>query len=334
MTKLQEKKHFKIIYSLILNTVIMAFFLIAFQLRYEMPDDFVFSNLITDGSYNFSFMSPVMASLMGLLQNIIYPVNAYVIVCLVAAFFACTAITRVFIDKFNPITTFCFTLVFNGFLGINHYGTIAYTRMAALMSVAGFLCIIHYSNKEKWKLGTVIGIILTVFGSIFRFAIFEVCVALAVFFVLGKSITEYFRKNKEERKFIDIIKIIFEPKRLISAVVAVVLCFGISYTASFVIKSDKNVDYFTKYTAARSAVYDYQLPEYDTHKDGYLEINIDENDLLMLRNLYMDDEGAFTYDKLKEIRSVKNKVDSNETSIVENMKLMLICESGNIRAVW
>ena len=43
MAKLQEKKHFKIVYALLLNAVIMAFFLIVIPLHYEMPDDYVFS---------------------------------------------------------------------------------------------------------------------------------------------------------------------------------------------------------------------------------------------------------------------------------------------------
>lgn len=334
MAKLQEKKHFKIVYALLLNAVIMAFFLIVIPLHYEMPDDYVFSNLITDGSYNFNFMSPVMASLMGLLQRVFYPVNAYVVVCLLTAFFACTAITRVFIDKFNPFVAFCFTIVLNGFLGINHYGTIAYTRMAALMTVAGFLCIVHYSKREKWKLGSIIGIVLILFGSIFRFAIFEVSVAAAGFFVIGKSITDYYCKNKEDCKPVDFFKILFEPKRFVLAIVAVVLCFAVSYGASFVIRSDSSVDYFIKYTAARSNVYDYMLPEYEENKEAYERINVDDNDLFMLRHLYMDDEGAFTYDQLKEIRKVKDTVNSNESSMLENLKLMVICEVGNIRAVW
>lgn len=334
MTKLQEKKYFKIVYALIINAVIMSFFLIVFQLYYEMPDDFVFSNLITDGSYNFNFMSPVMACFIGLIQNIIYPLNAYVIVCLLFAFAACIVVTRVLLDRFNLVTATCFTLVFNGFLSINHYGTIAYNHMAVLMSAVGFLCIIHYSDREKWKFGILLGILFVIVGSIFRFALFEVCVAVAVFFVLGKSITDYFRKNKTERKIIDIIKNIFDPKRLIAAVIAIVLCFGTNYISSFVIKSDKRVDNFIKYTAARSDVYDYRLPDYETHKEEYSKIGIDDNDLLMLRNLYMDDEGAFSYDKLKEIKSVKNSVDSAETSLFDNLKLMVICEAGNLRAVW
>lgn len=312
----------------------MAFFLIVFQLYYEMSDDYVFSNLITDGSYNFNFMSSVMACFIGLIQNIIYPVNAYVIVCLLFAFAACTVVTEVLLDRFNLVAATCFTLIFNGFLSINHYGTIAYNHMAVLMSVVGFLCIIHYSNREKWKFGTVLGIAFVIIGSLFRFELFEVCVAVAVFFVIGKSVTEYFRKNKSERKAIDVFKIIFEPKRLVAAVIAVALCFGISCISSFAIKSDKRVDNFIKYTAARSAVYDYQLPDYETHKEEYSKTGIDDNDLLMLRNLYMDDEGAFTYDKLKEIKSVKSSVDSAETSLFDNLKLMVICEAGNLRAVW
>lgn len=333
-TKLTDKKYFNLVYAFILNAVVMAVFLMIFNFKYELPDDLVYSQLLADEAYDFHFMNYILCVLFGTVQKVIFPFTAYVFVSLFFSFCAFVAISKVFLDRFNLAVATGIILVLNGFFAVNHYETIAFTKMAGLLSVAGFLCLIHYSQKNKWKTGIIVGGILILLGSMYRFEIFEVSVAVAFFFVLGKSFADYFTVEKGERKAGDFFKILFEKKRLISVIVIVALCFSAQFVSTKITTSTEELSYFTEYTKARSAVYDYEIPPYDECKEEYDKIGIDENDMKMLKNGYMDDEGALTLENLKAMKTIQDNYEQDGSSYIDTLKLMLVSEAGNIRAVW
>ena len=335
MTKLQEKKYFKMGYALLLNAVIMAFFLIVFPLHYEMPDDHSYSQFITDGNYIFYIVDLVLGYIIGMLQRIVYPINAYVIVSIVFSFVSFVSITRVFLDKFSLVIATAMSFVMLGFFGVNHYETVAFTRMPALMCLAGLLCVFHYTNKkEHWKLWTVIGVVLVLLGSLYRFLIFEVSVVVFVFYYIGKSITDYFGIDKSLRCLKDFLHIALKPKRIISLSVAVVLCFAVHYASYAIYDFDADYNYYRQYTSARSSVYDYDIPKYEDAKEEYNAINIDENDLELLKAGYFDQNGALSLKQLQSINEIGKKYRKTSNSYIGILKLMLISEIGNVRAVW
>lgn len=333
MDSIIKKIHFKFLLSIFLNLVIMICFLAFFPTNYEMADDFSYSQFITDGCYGFNFMNYLISALLGFIQNLIYPLNAYSLSFIFFSFCAFTAITRVFLDKFNLLISVCITIFINGFFAINHYGTISFTRLPTLLVITGILCIIHYANREKWKLGVFIGALFVILGSTFRFKIFEVALVVAVFYVLGKSISEYFSIEKHSRKFSNLFKIFFNTKRLVIVIITVGICFSLNITSSLIIKSDPELSYFTEYTKARSDVWDFPVPEYTECKNEYNLINIDENDLTMLKSGYMDDEGAFSLEQLKNIKEISNNYTDTKISYIDIFIDMIISEIANIRAI-
>jgi hypothetical protein len=311
----------------------MLFFILVFSLNYEMADDSTYSGFIANECYNFNYMNYYLCAFIGFIQNIIYPINAFVIVCLVFSCLSFIAITRVFLDKFNMVIATCITLFINGFFAVNHYETISFTRMPTLLTVAGFLCVIHYVEREKWKLGTIVGGLFVIIGSAFRFKIFEVSVVFAVLFVIGKSLTEYFSNKENKSKIANFFKLLFAPRRLIVAVIVVGVCFAINIASNLIIKSDEDVSYYIEYTNARSAVWDYSIPDYSDCKEEYDAINIDENDIEMLRSGYMDDDGAFTLEQLYNIKGIQNKYNAQTNSYTAILKEMIVSEISNIKAI-
>ncbi|MCD8025729.1 MAG: hypothetical protein LUF33_02030 [Clostridiales bacterium] len=319
--------------ALFINLIIAILFLIIGETYYEIADNQTYSLFIADGDYKIVFTNYFLCLFCGFIQNIIYPLNAFVTVHLFFCFCAFTAITRVFLDKFNTITALCITLFLNGFFAVNHYLTISFTRAPALICVAGFLCIIHYINRSKWKLGTIIGAVFILIGSTYRFKIFEVALVMAVCFVIAKSISQYFSIGKPQRKISNMFKIIFAPKRLIVCIITVAVCFSVYYVSDAINTSTDELSYYKQYTTARSVVWDHTIVDCDSYEEEYDKIGIDENDIAMLRAGYMDDEGAFTLEKLQQIKDIQPNNILETQYIVSTIKEMFETEIGFIIAL-
>ena len=113
----------------------------------------------------------------------------------------------------------------------------------------------------------------------------------------------------------------------------VALCFGINISENFIVKQNDGLSYYCEYTAARSAVWDYPIPDYEQCKEEYDKIGIDANDIEMLRQGYLDDKGAFSLEKLKEIKSIQQNYNSQNKSYIGILKNMIVDEIGGMRAL-
>ena len=332
MKKIVYYKHSRILYSIILNMIICTVFICIFPSLYSLGDEREQVQMITDGFYHMSFSNYFLFSAIGFVQRVIYPLNAYVIVHLVLSLIAFIAITRVFLDRCNILFATCATLFISGFFAINHYVTVSFSHLPSLLTITGFLCVIHYAKREKWIFGTVFGMLLAIVGSTYRFQMFEMSCAVAAFYILGKSLSEYFCVDKDNRKIVSFFRILFEKKRFIICLTILIISFTLNYASDIINTSTPELNYYKQYTLARSAIWDYPIPDYEVCKEEYDSIGIDENDIAMFRAQYMDDEGAFPLEKLYQIKEIKTAYDRIERPILQVLKEMIVSEVGNVKA--
>lgn len=294
------KQHKNTIFSFSINAVIFILFLLFSSFHYDMADTMVFSEHIASGDNYIIFTNYLLCWLAGVLQKLIYPVNAYVLIELIVSFIAFCAITYVLTDKFNSFCSGCTTIVLYAFFGVNHYATASFTLTAALLSVSGLFCLFHFVMKDKSIIGIIVGIVLSVFGSMYRFNVF-----ITVFFIFGLYYIVYnlvISKSKFSLK----MKKFFNLKFIVAFILLITCAFSCKTISSFVYNFPE-MQYYSEYTSARSRVYDYYIPTYSEAKADYDKIGVSKNDLVMLQKLYMDDEGAFSIEKLKSIDQVKSK---------------------------
>ena len=292
--------------------MILFVFLCFFPPLYEMADDYSYSNYIANGYANIIFSNYFLFKLISLIQSIIFPINAYTIFNVFLSLLCFTSFSIVFFDKYNYIMSICISVILNGFFAINHYSTVSFTRLPALLSVAGFLLVYNFFYKSKSL--TIFGSILVLLGSMYRFRIFLVALAMFLIFVFAYELSNcliYNDNNREIRS--DFLKHIFEPKRLIAGTLIILFCFSAYFLSDHFNTATDELKYYKQYTTARSQVWDYKPADYFNNKDEYSKINIDENDLKMLELGYLDDEGAFSLNNLKSIRKITD--DSNSKSI-------------------
>lgn len=319
MKSLSQKRGFNLGFSILFNAIIMLFIITVFNVEFEIADDVIFSQFITDGFYNIIFINVFLTRFIGFIQNIIYPLNAYVLIDLALAYLSMVSITKIFIDKFEIKKATLMMILVNGFFAINYYLTISFTRLPGLLATAGFLSIIHYSRQKNWALGTVWGIILVIISSMYRFNVFELMFGVALAFVFCVSLGDFFDTDKKDRKLINLIKIIFEPKRFISAVIIVVIAFSLNYVSKDINTSTDVLKHYASYTSARAASFDYDIPSYEQAKEEYDKLGIDENDLTLLKAGFMDEDGAFTTEQLLKIKSIRDNYNKSKFSLIKTI---------------
>lgn len=319
MKSLTQKKGFNLGFSVLFNAIIMIFIIAVFNVEFEISDDVIFSQFITDGFYNIIFTNIFLTKFIGLIQNVIYPLNAYVFIDLLFAYLSMVTITKIFVDKFEIKRAALMMVMVNGFFAVNYYLTISFTRLPGLLAVAGFLAIIHYSRQKKWAVGIIWGILLVVVSSMYRFNVFELMFGMALALVFCVSLGDFFDTEKESRKLVNLLKIIFEPKRLLSAVLIVVVAFSLNYASNSINKSTEELKHYASYTSIRSASFDYEIPSYEEKKEEYDAIGIDENDLTLLKAGFMDKDGAFSIEQLKNIKQIRDNYNKAQFSIVSSV---------------
>ena len=330
MKKYHNKINFEALYSFIINAIIMLFVILVFKVMYETSDDAIINQHITDGFYDIKFTNRIIAVALGTIQNIIYPINAYTVFFLALAYISFVTITKVFIEQFDIKKGIILTLIINGIFAVNYYSVISFTRLPGLVGTAGFLAIVHYSRRDKWLSGTVWGIILVITASLIRFNVFLLVFGTACAFVAAISFNDYFNIEKGKRKIVDLLKIILEPKRLVSAVLLIVICFSLNTVSDTI--NNKNEDYlnYSKYTSIRGQLYDYRLPSYEVMKQGYDSLDIDENDIEMLKYGFYDSDVAYPYEKLQELKEIVSNYNKENNKIVNTIKTMAITELSSV----
>ncbi len=324
-----------IFFSIVFNVVLLAVSLVFFQVHFDIPDDALFARNINDGLFEILYINHYLVRVIKLLQDVIYPINAYTVINIVLSYFSMVSITYVLTDKFDMKKSAFMTGFIYCIFGSSIYNTISFTRLPAIISLAGFMLIIHFAKQKNGFFGMIIGIVLCVLSSMYRYNVFLLVLGVSCVFVFSLSINEYFDKEKTERKFVDFFKILFEPKRIVAALVVFVVAFSCNNVSKMVDKSTEEMQYYAQYTSLRSAVWDYQLPDYENYSDEYDKIDIDENDLAMLRLACFDDlENSLTIEKLQGLNSLKKHYYQNDiNSILRNMKQVVIYEISMLLSI-
>jgi len=150
LKNLKRFLHHKLLLSFLINAVMLVLFLAFTRIMYETNDDGAISRLISIfGETSIPYLNALLSGLLGGLQKAVPFCNVFVLYQLVAGYLSFCAITYVFLDKFNLKFSLPASLAVVILFGYNHYALIQYTKTAYLLSIAGFLLLIHALYKKK-----------------------------------------------------------------------------------------------------------------------------------------------------------------------------------------
>lgn len=181
---------------------------------------------------------------------------------------------------------------------ISLYLILNYTISACLLAFTGVFLVYYGSIVMHSKVGTIIGIILALLGSLLRFSCFFLVIPyVGIWFVM-----HLWTLRKEKLR--DIIK---RESMFLVGVFSLLLLVLIGYAFHMFMydKFDSSNNY-RQFNQARAGAYDYLLSDYKLNEEAFLEIGISYNDYIMV-NYNMINDDFFDEDTFEKIMEINKK---------------------------
>lgn len=204
--------------------------------------------------------------------------------------------------------SFIIISVVYAFFGVNHINTISFTLLPSLLATSGFLLIINYIHYTRKMSSVICGCLLVLFSSLYRFKIFLVCFAVIGVLYLLLYFIDF--KNQND-KVTEAIKKLFNKRFIIILLIILTTTFSFNFISQKINVSTDELSYYKEYNILRSQLQDYSIPTYEEAKVEYNKIGISENDLNMLKNQYLDKNGAFSIENMKKMVQIQNKYNAS-----------------------
>ena len=323
MVKKFLKNHSSFFTAVLVNAFFLIFILLLCGAYYEVSDDWFFAKNIADGNYDYTFCSFYIQYLTGLVQKVIYPVNAFIVVQIALGFVSFSTICYIFLETFKFKKGILFILILECLFAINIYSIVTFTKTAAFLAVAGGLMMLWAYQNKKHLGFWVYGIVLVLFGSFYRLKIFYSVLAVFLFVVAAcmLSTLEKFNIKSIFGMFRKVLNV-----KTVSMVLAMLLAvFSYDFVSREMIYSGEGMDYYKEYNSLRSSVVDFTLPDYDREGNAemYNSIGISRNDYKMIKSWYLDDEGNADVETLTKLCELQKTA---RAGFGETVKKMLIAE--------
>lgn len=271
--------------------------------QYELSDDWFFSMNIAEGHCDFTFCSYFIQWISEILQRIIYPVNAFMLLQLVLGFLSLTTICYVFFDTFGIKKGILPVLFLEGAFAFNAYSLITFSKTAGVLVVAGGLVIFWAHCKNKKSAYAIYGMVLALLGSFYRLQIFYSVFVIFAFFLLGYLLHQ--AKPFGVKGIWNECKKFFQCRMVLVLGILLVAIFSCNSLSRTILYANGTLDEYREYNSLRSSVVDFQLPDLAEEPEKYQEIGISQNDIEMLRNWYLDHQGHATVDNLRVISKLQ-----------------------------
>ncbi len=300
------KKHSKLLISLFANIFFLAFIVLLCGTSYELSDDWFFAENIANGYYDYTFCNYFIQVLSGVIQQVIYPVNAFMLLQMVFGFVAMTTIGYIFLDTFDFKKGLLYLLIIEGLFAVNIYSLVTFTKTAAILITAGGLMMLWSYHNKKHLGYWFYGIALVILGSFYRFKIFYSILAVFFFFICGLLLNRLEKFNI--KSILALAKEVLTVKTVSIVLAMIILVFSFNIVSREIIYSDESMEFYKEYNSLRSSVVDYAMPNFNDPDviKKFAEIGISANDIEMMRLWYLDDQGYADIETLTKICEIQN----------------------------
>ncbi len=295
-----------LLFSLVLNIIIMIFCIHITSFSYDDIKDFYNSFFICQNHFYYSnSINYIFSVLVGSAQYAFSGFNCFVLSLILLSCTAFSSITYVFSDRYNKQTALIISLFLNILFSLNHYSDINSNKTAALLLTAGFLLVLNAIYNKRYNLSCWIGVAEIAFGSFLNYNYFFVALGFAFAFFIGDTISK--RKYKIPfRKFFWY----FRPFLLMFALVTA-LVMGLSHYSYSVNHATEEASNYYEYASLTDSINTLPYPDYTEHKDKFTAIGItSENDYELLKNGYYDNHRSLNNNTLKLVSEIQQQENS------------------------
>ncbi len=296
-----------IIKSVLLNLLYLFGMNLLFRAFFS-DDDFLMSEKCygifeDDYDYRLNYINHNYGKFLVFLLKLFPNIPWYTIVFYICIFISLTLLTCIILEWKNDILGFIISNILILFISYEGYISIQFTKVAGITGAVGFfvLLLTYSSWKQKG-----VGIGLLILSCMLRYNVAQMVVSAWIVIFILKNVLD-----RLQYKYIDKKKIIREGICLIAGVI--VYC-GIPHIPQY--SSDENVywSYYWKMNAIRSAIQDYEVPDYVENKEVYEKIGVSPNDIYIWRS-WNPDSYAMTLQRGQIIQ----KLQSGEQVNIEEL---------------
>ncbi len=199
-----------------------------------------------------------------------------------------------FFERFSPRGAMLplFFLLF--FYAFEYYSTLQFSREAGIASLAGLMLLFHGAEEAGRWCSILLGFLLTVVGSLYRFEVLEML--LLPLFGLGLYQLLPLLRSKNWRSAGRLVLVFF---------VTLVSCFSLYVYDLHAYERDPDWREYREFNSLRSELLDKGFPDYDENEELYESVGIYKKDLRMFACWDFDDTELFVTPTLKKLVEVK-----------------------------
>lgn len=294
--------------SILLNLIMLIIYLRYFNCYFESNDDNAMAT-ITEGIYGcrssrMVYINILIGKALSFFSAWIPTIKWYLVLFYALMFVSYCVICYMLLSvqgRRTGLISCTFVLIV---IGYQTYVVFQFTRVAAIVSIAGGLLVFFaLDNKSKKRiLPMVIGSFLLLCASMIRFEMFGVALLSLCglgFYKMQKAIREKDKQN---------VKKLFSYLVLFVAITSVAL--GLRTFDKYMYEISPEWNEYCEYNTLRSNLWDYGFPEYKENQELYEELGITENDLTYYKTWNMDFD-IFTVDNMKKLVSAKEEQKIN-----------------------
>lgn len=318
--------------SIFINVIVLVAYFLCTDLTYESNDDYsIATKMVSDGFPNVSFVNYYLCKLISFFQiNFLSTTNGFVLSQILFSFMSLTILTYVFLSTRRGRVFSLFTIVVLVIYAYDHYTMVQFTKTSALMMTAGVIIIVHVFINKTNPLISIVGVVLFLMGSMYRFsntyAVLMIAIAFVAIFFFRWMLSNRSKKRTRQLRS--------EKKKEKAVFLGIIVCFILCLFGALILRdisismneSSDDLEEYRKYSAYRARVADYPIPAYADNKEFYDSLSISENDLYVMKSQrYYDYDGVAKLENLKLI-SEKQKIDNKEKSVkasIEDFKEMI-----------
>lgn len=306
MNRAEKPNKKPILLALLINVLTALVCFVVFSSAFETNDD---TGLISIASGTRGFRDPHLVHTNYLFGKLITALNAafpevqwWSLLQIFLLFLSFFLITLVFLKKDQDIVKVLFITAMVFFFSYEGYVQIQYTKTAGILSAAGLMLVFcGLLQKKTDKLIIVLGLLLAIAGSFYRFQEFF-CIA-AVFAAMVVYAILYFIKEFEE------------PSKRITAALAVgaILLLAVGGFRVYDRNQYKDPEWaaYLEFDKYRTQVLDYGVPDYDDHEEEYNAAGIDRTAYKLMKKWTFQDTEKFTAETFKTIAGFREKKTIN-----------------------
>ena len=295
----------KLIVALAINAGVLLVFVLMFN-PVEKTDDFSMKAIL-DGAFgagisaHLLYTNFLLGAVLKVLQGLAPVIPWFEVANYLTIFVSFTVITYIVFSFKNIKRSILLLLPILTFWGFEGYIKLTFTKTAGIALTCG-LFLLFVGLKDKKKSDVIIGSLLALVGSMFRYKIFYSIFPIMIGIIIIEIILKIV--ESEDKKIKNAVKIILSY--LIPAAVIFIFVFSVNLIGTKLFRASEEWDHYKEYNTLKADLQDYGWPDYYEFLEQYNELGISRNDYELWVDRDYGDPDVLNNELLAEIVSLKD----------------------------